>query len=163
MTKAGAAVALFKQGFNCSQAVWQSLDQTWTRSGYGNTHRARVGAGVARTDDICGAVSGAIMVIGLRYGGTRADDSAARVFSRAALSSARVPPYRSPITMIAPETAPQMSSVRATPAPTLARCVLPYPDRVQVWSKDCQNRLRTVKTLLEKGNCCACFCHSQPS
>lgn|GEM_PF-1254869 len=57
---------------------WQSLDQTWTRSGYGNTHRARVGAGVARTDDICGAVSGAIMVIGLRYGGTRADDSAAR-------------------------------------------------------------------------------------
>jgi C_GCAxxG_C_C family probable redox protein len=79
MTKADEAVALFKQGFNCSQAVLAvfgpdyGLDQgTATRVAQG------FGAGVARTDDICGAVSGAIMVIGLRYGGAWADDSAAR-------------------------------------------------------------------------------------
>ena len=35
------------------------------------------GAGITRTDDICGALSGAIMVIGLPYGGLSADDNAA--------------------------------------------------------------------------------------
>ncbi len=36
------------------------------------------GAGIAYTDDICGAVSGAIMVIGLRYGRVKADDKTAK-------------------------------------------------------------------------------------
>lgn len=37
-----------------------------------------LGAGIACTDDICGALSGAIMVIGLWYGGISADDNAAK-------------------------------------------------------------------------------------
>ncbi|MGZ4904754.1 MAG: C-GCAxxG-C-C family protein [Halobacteriota archaeon] len=79
MTKADEAVALFNQGFICSQAVLSvfasdySLDQdTALRITQG------FGAGMARTDDVCGVVAGAIMVIGLRYGATQADDSAAR-------------------------------------------------------------------------------------
>jgi C_GCAxxG_C_C family probable redox protein len=36
------------------------------------------GAGIAYTDDICGAVSGAIMVVGLRYGRVTADDKTAK-------------------------------------------------------------------------------------
>jgi len=36
------------------------------------------GAGIACTDDICGAVSGAIMVIGHRYGRIKTEDIAAK-------------------------------------------------------------------------------------
>ncbi len=79
MTKADDAVALFNQGFNSSQAVLSvfaadfGLDQDTARriaQGFG--------AGLSRTDDNCGAVSGAVMVIGLRYGGVRPDDSDAK-------------------------------------------------------------------------------------
>jgi C_GCAxxG_C_C family probable redox protein len=79
MSKAEEAAALFQQGFNCTQAVLSvfapdfELDRDMARrisQGFG--------AGIARTDDICGSLSGAIMVIGLRYGGIRADDVAAK-------------------------------------------------------------------------------------
>jgi C_GCAxxG_C_C family probable redox protein len=79
MTKAEDAVALFQQGFNCSQAILSvfapdfGLDRDMARrisQGFG--------AGIARTDKICGSLSGAIMLIGLRYGGIRADDVAAK-------------------------------------------------------------------------------------
>ena len=36
------------------------------------------GAGMGRTDNICGSLSAAIMVIGLRYGGILRDDTAAK-------------------------------------------------------------------------------------
>ncbi len=36
------------------------------------------GGGIARTGSICGAVSGALIAIGLRYGRTRVEDEAAR-------------------------------------------------------------------------------------
>ena len=36
------------------------------------------GSGLSRTDNICGAVSGAIMVIGLKYGKVTPKDNAAR-------------------------------------------------------------------------------------
>ena len=86
MAKAEEAVALFQQGFNCSQAVLSvfapdfGLDRDMARrisQGFG--------AGIARTDDICGALSGAIMVIGLRYGSIRADDTAAKEKTYAAV------------------------------------------------------------------------------
>jgi C_GCAxxG_C_C family probable redox protein len=79
MTKAGDAVTLFQQGFNCTQSILSvfapdfGLDLNMARrisQGFG--------AGIGRTDSICGSLSGAIMVIGLRYGGTRAEDVAAK-------------------------------------------------------------------------------------
>jgi C_GCAxxG_C_C family probable redox protein len=79
MIKAEDAVALFQQGYNCAQAVLSvfapefGLDRDMARrisQGFG--------AGMGRTDNICGSLSGAIMVIGLRYGGIRPDDSAAK-------------------------------------------------------------------------------------
>src|SRR5674536_144977 len=79
MTKADDAVALFQQGFNCTQSILSvfapdfGLDHdTARRISHG------FGSGIARTDKICGSFSGAIMVIGLRYGGIRADDVAAK-------------------------------------------------------------------------------------
>ena len=79
MTKAADAVALFQQGFNCTQSILSvfapnfGLDQDMARrisQGFG--------AGMGRTDNICGSLSAAIMVIGLRYGGIRPDDTAAK-------------------------------------------------------------------------------------
>jgi C_GCAxxG_C_C family probable redox protein len=79
MTRADDAVALFRQGFSCSQAVLGVFAGDY---GLDRTTAFRIsqgfGAGIAYTDEICGAVSGAVMVIGLRYGRTRAEDIAAR-------------------------------------------------------------------------------------
>jgi C_GCAxxG_C_C family probable redox protein len=41
------------------------------------------GAGISKTGNICGAVSGAIMVIGLKYGKTKQGDDAATEKTRA--------------------------------------------------------------------------------
>ena len=79
MTKAEDAVALFHQGFNCTQSILSvfapdfGLDLDLARRISGG-----FGAGMGRTDNICGSLSGAIMVIGLRYGGLRADDVEAK-------------------------------------------------------------------------------------
>jgi len=79
MTKAEDAVALFEQGFNCTQSILSvfaadfGLDRDMARrisQGFG--------AGVGRSNNICGSLSAAIMVIGLRYGGIRPDDTAAK-------------------------------------------------------------------------------------
>jgi len=87
MAKIEETVALFRHGFTCAQAVLSvfapdfGLDRDIARrisQGFG--------AGIARTDDICGALSGAIMVIGLRYGGARADDIAAKEKTYAVVS-----------------------------------------------------------------------------
>ena len=79
MTKAEDAVALFQQGFNCTQSILSvfaadfGLDRDMARrisQGFG--------AGMGRTDNICGSLSAAIMLIGLRYGGIRPEDTAAK-------------------------------------------------------------------------------------
>jgi C_GCAxxG_C_C family probable redox protein len=79
MAKAEDAVALFQQGFTCSQALLSVFAQDF---GLDRDMALRIsqgfGAGIAYTDDTCGAVSGAIMVIGLRYGRIRADDIVAK-------------------------------------------------------------------------------------
>jgi len=79
MTKANDAVTLFQQGFTCSQAVLSVFAE-----GFGLDRETALrisqgfGAGIAYTDNICGALAGAIMVIGLRHGRVRADDTAAK-------------------------------------------------------------------------------------
>jgi C_GCAxxG_C_C family probable redox protein len=71
------AVSHFSEGFNCAQAV---LLAHGPRLGIAADDCARLaapfGAGMARTGSTCGAVTGALMVIGLRLGHTRADDLA---------------------------------------------------------------------------------------
>ncbi|MBP7121101.1 MAG: C_GCAxxG_C_C family protein [Methanolinea sp.] len=78
MTKADVALASFRNGFTCSAAVFSAFsddlgldEQTARKIACG------FGAGISRTGNICGAVSGAILVIGLRYGkGTPGDENA---------------------------------------------------------------------------------------
>jgi len=78
MTKPNDATAYFNEGFSCSQAVISSFSEDFGL----DRETARklscgFGAGMGRSGNICGAVTGAIMVIGLKYGkGTIGDDAA---------------------------------------------------------------------------------------
>ena len=78
MTKSAHALASFKDGFSCSQAVVSSFSEDF---GLDKETARKIscgfGAGIARSGNICGAVAGAILIIGLKYGkGTQGDDAA---------------------------------------------------------------------------------------
>ena len=84
MTKSDDALASFQSGFTCSSVVLSTFSgelgldpDTAKKIGCG------FGAGISKTGNICGAVSGAIMVIGLKYGKTIEGDDAATEKSRA--------------------------------------------------------------------------------
>jgi C_GCAxxG_C_C family probable redox protein len=73
------AVALFVEGFSCSQSVIGAYSQEYDL----NLKTAlkvssAFGGGMGHNDEVCGAVSGALMVIGLKYGRTEADDREAK-------------------------------------------------------------------------------------
>lgn len=79
MSNIDLAVACFKEDFNCSQAVFSTyapmlgLDrETALRVA------ASFGGGMGRTGETCGAATGALMVIGLRYGRPNAGDKEAK-------------------------------------------------------------------------------------
>jgi C_GCAxxG_C_C family probable redox protein len=79
LTKTEQALGLFKQGFSCSQAVVAVYAEDFGLAGDTALRISQAfGGGIARTADWCGAVTGAFMVIGLKHGRVRADDSAAR-------------------------------------------------------------------------------------
>jgi C_GCAxxG_C_C family probable redox protein len=79
MTKTEQAISLFKEGFSCSQAVLAAYAE-----GLGLPRETALrisqpfGGGIAKSGDWCGAVTGAFLVIGLKYGRVRADDAAAK-------------------------------------------------------------------------------------
>ena len=79
MTKAADAVALFQRGLNCTQSILLVFAKDFALD---MNIAARIsqgfGAGMGRSDEMCGSLSGAIMVIGLRYGGISPDDKAAK-------------------------------------------------------------------------------------
>ncbi len=79
MSKAEKATAVFKEGFSCSQAVLSAYAQDF---GLDQTTSLKIsqvfGGGMARTGETCGAVTGALLVISLKYGRTKAEDIAAR-------------------------------------------------------------------------------------
>lgn len=79
MNRSEKAVSLFKEGFNCSQAVFTTfaVDMGMERDAALKTAQA-FGGGMAQMGETCGAVTGAFMVIGLKYGRTRADDDEAK-------------------------------------------------------------------------------------
>ncbi len=75
MTRVERAVSCFKDGFSCSQAVLSSFGPEF---GLDHELALRVsgafGGGMGHMGDTCGAVTGAFMVIGLKYGKIRAED-----------------------------------------------------------------------------------------
>jgi C_GCAxxG_C_C family probable redox protein len=73
------ALSRFKEGFSCSQAVLSAFSDTF---GLDLNTALRIsqsfGGGIAHRGEMCGAVSGALLVIGLKYGRTKAEDIQAR-------------------------------------------------------------------------------------
>lgn len=68
MNKADKAVELFSKGFNCSQAVLTVFAEDF---GLDEKLALMIGTqfgGGARNAEMCGAVSGALMVLGLKFG-----------------------------------------------------------------------------------------------
>ncbi len=85
MSNAEKAVEKFKNGLNCSQAVLSAYgpslgldEETCIRIA------APFGGGIGHVQEVCGAVSGAIMAIGLKHGeGTRQRDKRDRIIELA--------------------------------------------------------------------------------
>lgn len=79
MTVSDRAVQLFMQGFNCSQAVFCAFAEKF---GIDFETAAKLaspfGGGIGRMRDVCGAVSGALMALGLRRGYSDAGDLKAK-------------------------------------------------------------------------------------
>jgi C_GCAxxG_C_C family probable redox protein len=79
MTRAENALACFGKGHSCSQAVLWAFSEDF---GLGGEMALRLagafGGGIARRGEACGAVTGGLMVIGLRYGMTNAEDKQAK-------------------------------------------------------------------------------------
>ena len=73
------ALTLFQQGFNCSQAVCAAHAEAL---GLPRDLALKIGAGfgggMGRHGEVCGAVTGAIMVVGLKAGSSDAADTAAK-------------------------------------------------------------------------------------
>jgi C_GCAxxG_C_C family probable redox protein len=79
MDRVNRAVEVFKEGFSCSQAVLEAFSEAM---GLDRDTALKIaqsfGGGMAHTGETCGAVTGALMVIGLQYGRTKAEDTEAK-------------------------------------------------------------------------------------
>jgi C_GCAxxG_C_C family probable redox protein len=79
MSKVDCAVDCFNRGFNCSQAVLSSFSE---ELGLDTEVALKVagafGGGMGHIGETCGAVTGALMVIGLKYGKIHPEDNAAK-------------------------------------------------------------------------------------
>lgn len=79
MNRIEHAISCFKEGFNCSQAVLSSYSKKFGLNRKKALKIAQAfGGGIAQTGQICGAVNGALMVIGLKHGRIRANDIEAK-------------------------------------------------------------------------------------
>lgn len=75
MSKTDTALSLFSNNFNCSQAVFTAFASDF---GIDEELALKIGTsfgGGARNGEICGAVSGALMVLGLKYGHYQSDNN----------------------------------------------------------------------------------------
>lgn len=78
-SRADRAEALFKQGYNCAQAVVLAFsDLTGLDEDQAAVLSMPFGAGLSRLREVCGAVSGMSMVLGLLYAPKDPNDHAAK-------------------------------------------------------------------------------------
>lgn len=68
-SKSSVAVNTFQGGYNCSQSVFSTFSADYGLSRDMSLKLAGpFGAGIARRQETCGAVTGALMALGLKYG-----------------------------------------------------------------------------------------------
>jgi len=79
MSAADTAASRFGEGFNCAQSVLSAYaEQLGLDTDTALKLAASYGAGIARMAETCGAVTGALMVVGLKHGFTTAADAEGR-------------------------------------------------------------------------------------
>ncbi len=77
-SKGEIAVQKFLEGFNCAQAVFYSFcDDLRFEKNTALKIACGFGAGMGRKEEVCGAVTGGIMVLGTRYGRGEKDERTA--------------------------------------------------------------------------------------
>jgi C_GCAxxG_C_C family probable redox protein len=75
MKKSERATAVLKDGFNCAQSVFSTFAPgLGLEEGKAAKIASAFGGGMARKGDACGAVTGAFMVLGLKFGSSRPED-----------------------------------------------------------------------------------------
>lgn len=73
------AAELFVKGYNCAQAITVAFrDVTGLDADFSAKMASSFGGGMGRMREVCGAVSGMLMVAGLLYGYDTTDDDAAK-------------------------------------------------------------------------------------
>ena len=80
MTKAEEAIEIFSKGFNCSQAVFAVFSESY---GIEKESALKIACGFGggmRNCEVCGAVTGAVMVIGARYGHRSESDTEGKAY-----------------------------------------------------------------------------------
>ena len=78
MTKEEKAIQNFKSGMNCSQAVFLAFaDDFGVDMKTAKMMTLGLGGGVGRMREVCGAVTGAAMVLGVAFGDGGADKASA--------------------------------------------------------------------------------------
>lgn len=78
-SKGDKAIACFKEGFNCSQAVFSTYcEELGLDLETGLKVSCPLGGGMGRLQGTCGAVSGAYLLLGLKYGKYLKEDNPAR-------------------------------------------------------------------------------------
>jgi len=78
MNKTDEAILLFNQGFNCSQAVFSVFcEELRLEQKAALKISCGFGGGMCQ-GEICGAVTGAVMALGLKYGQSDAEDIQAK-------------------------------------------------------------------------------------
>lgn len=79
MTHGEKAEALFREGYNCAQAVFCAYaEEIGLPVSVAAKLVSPLGAGMGRLREVCGTVSGALMVIGQLYGYSTSDKGAAK-------------------------------------------------------------------------------------
>ena len=75
MNEKEKAIALFKEGFNCSQSVFVAFSHRFgIDEDTAKKISAGLGGGMGRMREVCGAVSGMYMVLGAKNGYSAPDD-----------------------------------------------------------------------------------------
>ena len=79
MNRIEKSVELFNSGFLCSQAVFAAFSKDL---GLSEEQALKIGACFGsgmRKGEVCGACTGALMVLGLKYGHSNADDKESKI------------------------------------------------------------------------------------
>lgn len=79
MDKSSEAMKMFIKGYNCAQSILYAFSsELGLPSEIALKISSGFGAGMGRTGEMCGAVTGGIMVLGMRHGWVENDDRTAK-------------------------------------------------------------------------------------